>query len=66
MIGVQLNQPAKPFALALMEKGLIVNATADSVIRLLPPLNLSLAEAKEGLGLLNAVFDKPPAVKVVA
>lgn len=66
MIGVQLNQPSRPFALALLEKGLIVNATADSVIRLLPPLNLSTAEAKEGLRLLNTVFDKPPLVKVVA
>ena len=66
MIGVQLNQPSRPFALALLEKGLIVNATADSVIRLLPPLNLSAAEAQEGLGLLNAVFDKPPLVKAAA
>jgi predicted acetylornithine/succinylornithine family transaminase len=66
MIGVQLNQPSKPFALALLDKGLIVNSTADSVIRLLPPLNLSLADAKEGLAILNALFDKPPLIKPAA
>jgi predicted acetylornithine/succinylornithine family transaminase len=56
MIGVQLSLPAKPVALACLDKGLIVNSTADSVIRLLPPLNLTPAQAKEGLAILASVL----------
>jgi acetylornithine/N-succinyldiaminopimelate aminotransferase len=56
MIGVQVHQPAKPLALAALKKGLIVNSTADTVLRLLPPLNTSPAEAKEALAVLEAVF----------
>lgn len=56
MLGIHLSHPAKPVALACLEKGLIVNSTADSVIRLLPPLNLTPAQAKEGLAILAAVL----------
>lgn len=56
MLGLQLAGPAKTVVLACLEKGLIVNATADTVLRLLPPLNLSLAEAKRGLAILDAVI----------
>lgn len=41
MIGVQLDQPAAPFVQKLLEEGIIANATADSVLRVLPPLNTS-------------------------
>lgn len=56
MIGVQLAAPAKSVVQACLEKGLIVNATADTVLRLLPPLNLSLAEAKQGIAVLKEVL----------
>ncbi|HTB23285.1 MAG TPA: aspartate aminotransferase family protein [bacterium] len=55
MLGLELSVPAKPLMLACLEKGLMVNATADTVLRLLPPLNLSLAEAKQGLAVLKTV-----------
>lgn len=61
MIGVHLSHPSKPVALACLEKGLIVNSTADSVIRLLPPLNLTPAQAKEGLSILATVLDQAAA-----
>lgn len=41
MIGIQLDQPAAPLVKRLMEEGVLANATADSVIRLVPPLNIS-------------------------
>jgi acetylornithine/succinyldiaminopimelate/putrescine aminotransferase len=56
MIGVELSVPAKPLVLACLEQGLIVNATADTVLRLLPPLNLSPAQAKRGLAILTTVI----------
>ncbi len=37
MLALDLSQPSKPFALAALKKGLIVNATADTVLRFLPP-----------------------------
>ncbi len=56
MLALDLTQPSRPVAVAAMKKGLIVNATADTVLRLLPPLNLTLAEAKEGLAILDSVL----------
>ena len=41
MIGVQLSQSAAPFVQKLLDEGVVANATADTVLRLLPPLNTS-------------------------
>ncbi|MBW7908245.1 MAG: acetylornithine transaminase [Kiritimatiellae bacterium] len=49
MLGVVLNHPAKAFEKALLAKGLIAIATADNVIRMLPPLNITQADAREAL-----------------
>ena len=65
MIGVVLNQPSKPVAQACLEQGLIVNSTAESVLRLLPPLNLTPAQAKEGLAILKTVLAKSAAQKAL-
>ena len=56
MIGIELDRPSRPVAARCLEKGLIVNATADTVIRLLPPLNLDLDTAARGLDLLEEAF----------
>ena len=45
MIGIQLDRPCKTLFPAAMAKGLIINVTADSVIRLLPPFILTDEEA---------------------
>lgn len=44
MIGVQLNQPAAPVVQRLLEEGVVANATADTVLRLVPPLNMSRSD----------------------
>lgn len=44
MIGVQLNQPAAPLVQKLLKEGVIANATADTVLRLVPPLNIPRAD----------------------
>jgi predicted acetylornithine/succinylornithine family transaminase len=56
MLGLRLTGPAKPVVLACLERGLIVNGTADTVVRLLPPLNLTPAEARQGLAVLGEVL----------
>ncbi|MBI5260047.1 MAG: aspartate aminotransferase family protein [Burkholderiales bacterium] len=48
MIGVQLDRPCNELLVrAAQEAGLLISVTADSVIRLLPALILSAAEADE-------------------
>ena len=37
MVGLQLTVPGKPFVLQAMEKGFLINATHDTVLRFLPP-----------------------------
>ncbi len=45
MIGVQLDRPCREVALACLERGLLVNVTAECVVRLIPPLILTKDEA---------------------
>ena len=52
MIGVELAKPCGVLVGRAAEAGLLVSVTADSVIRLVPPLILSAAEADEIVALL--------------
>lgn len=45
MLGIELARPCGVLALRALEAGLLINVTRDRVIRLLPPLVLSRAEA---------------------
>jgi len=45
MIGVELNRPCAALIHTARARGLLINVTAERVIRLLPPLNISDAEA---------------------
>jgi predicted acetylornithine/succinylornithine family transaminase len=54
MWGLELDRPGTDVVAACREAGLLVNCTADKVIRLLPPLILTDAEAKRGLNILRA------------
>jgi acetylornithine/N-succinyldiaminopimelate aminotransferase len=53
IIGVVLNHPAKPVVDACFAERLVVNGTADNVLRLLPPLILTRAEADAGLAIIE-------------
>jgi acetylornithine/N-succinyldiaminopimelate aminotransferase len=52
MIGVELTRPCGVLAQRALEAGLLISVTADSVIRLVPPLILSTAEADELVAIL--------------
>ncbi|HEV8610317.1 MAG TPA: acetylornithine transaminase [Thermoanaerobaculia bacterium] len=56
ILGVELDRPGRPLVGAALERGLVINCTAETVIRLLPPLTLSAAEADEGLAILEGVL----------
>jgi acetylornithine/N-succinyldiaminopimelate aminotransferase len=51
MIGIELDRPAA-YCWRAAEAGLLISVTADSVIRLVPPLILTTAEADEIVAIL--------------
>lgn len=57
-IGLELNIPSRPIAEECLKSGLVINATADTVIRIMPPLNMSLERADAGLSILEKVLLK--------
>jgi acetylornithine aminotransferase len=52
MIGIEFDKPCGVLLKQASEAGLIINVTADTVVRLLPPLIMTTAEADEVLGIL--------------
>jgi acetylornithine/N-succinyldiaminopimelate aminotransferase len=52
MLGIELERPCGVILSRAMEAGLLLSVTADSVIRLVPPLILGTAEADEIVALL--------------
>ena len=56
MIGIELDQPCGDLTKLALDAGLLINLTADKVIRLLPPLVINEAEAKELVERLSQVI----------
>ncbi len=56
MWGLDLQVDATPFVEAALRRGLLINRTSGTVIRLLPPFVITAAEADEGLALLDKVL----------
>ena len=47
LLGIELDRPCADLVKRGFEAGLLINVTADTVVRLLPPLNLKDAEAEQ-------------------
>lgn len=60
MIGIELKVPGEPFVKFFRDKGLLINCTQDKVLRLLPPLTVSVSEMETALDLLEQSFSHPP------
>ncbi len=56
MLAVELNTPCAGLVDKAAKKGLLINVTAESVIRLLPTLNLTTDEADQLVNLLSEVI----------
>jgi acetylornithine/N-succinyldiaminopimelate aminotransferase len=56
MWGIDLDRPAGPVVEAALAQGLLVNRTAETVVRLLPPYIITTAEIDEAIGLLDAAL----------
>lgn len=55
MIGVQLDRPCGELVARALSAGLLINVTADSVIRLLPPLIMSDKQADQLISTLGSL-----------
>jgi acetylornithine/N-succinyldiaminopimelate aminotransferase len=56
MWGLQLTRDAAEVVPAALERGLVVNRTAETVVRLLPPLIITEADVNEALDRLDATL----------
>ena len=54
----ELDRDAAPVVVALREGGLLANATAKTVVRLLPPLVVEAAHVDEAVGRIDAVLGR--------
>ncbi len=52
MLGIELDKPCGDLVKLALAKGLLINVTADNVIRLLPPLVMTQGEAQQLLDIL--------------
>jgi len=62
IIGIALKHEAKPAVEACFKERLVVNGTADTVLRLLPPLILTREEADSGLAIIERALKSAAAV----
>jgi len=58
MIGVELARPCPELVRQALDAGLVLNVTAESVIRLLPPLVMSEAEARMVVERLSPIVQR--------
>jgi acetylornithine aminotransferase len=57
MLGIELDSPCGDLVNQALEKGLLINVTSDSVIRLLPPLVISNDEADQIVALVSELVE---------
>jgi acetylornithine/succinyldiaminopimelate/putrescine aminotransferase len=58
MQGVLIDEPAGPLVAAAREEGLLICSAGAGVLRLLPPLNIPIADLLEGVARLERSFDR--------
>ena len=52
MVGIEFEFETKPLMLKMLEKGVLANATAENVLRLVPPLNIPYEDLEKTLEVL--------------
>ena len=58
MIGIELNCPVKDIVLECLNKGLLILAAGENIIRFVPPLIIQKIEIDKGLGILEGVLQQ--------
>jgi acetylornithine/N-succinyldiaminopimelate aminotransferase len=55
-IGIELNKPGMPLVRKALEHGLVINCTAENVLRIMPPLVITMNSVREGMAILEKLF----------
>ncbi len=55
-IGIELNKPGMPLVKKALERGLVINCTAEKVIRIMPPLVITMKTVREGMNILEKLL----------
>jgi acetylornithine/N-succinyldiaminopimelate aminotransferase len=58
MLGVELSIPGKEAVQKCLDKGLLINCTHDTVLRIMPALNVSRKEIDQAIKILEEVLTK--------
>jgi len=56
MLGIELDRPCNELVQRALDAGLLINVTADKIVRLLPPLIMSQDEARALVDMLSALI----------
>jgi acetylornithine/N-succinyldiaminopimelate aminotransferase len=56
MVGIELDFPGRDLVEQARQRGLLINCTAGTVIRLLPPLVISEAQAREAAAIVSEII----------
>ncbi|PVV07067.1 MAG: aspartate aminotransferase family protein [gamma proteobacterium symbiont of Ctena orbiculata] len=56
MIGIELDRPCSELVTQALEQGILINVTADRVVRLLPPLIISDSECDEIIDMVSELI----------
>ncbi len=57
MLGIELNSPGKDVVEECLERNLLINCTHDTVLRLMPALNITKREIDKAIGILDKVIN---------
>jgi len=58
ILGMEIDRPGRPIVDACLEEGLVINCTADRVLRFIPPLIISREEIDEACTILERVLGR--------
>jgi len=58
LVGVELDRPGKDLVTLCQEGGLLINCTADRVIRFMPPLNITVSEVDQAMAIFEDALQR--------
>ena len=60
MVGLELSAPGKWVVPAAQQEGLLMNCTAERILRFLPPYIIERRHIDQAIAVLDKVFEKGP------
>ncbi len=63
IVGMEIEMPGAPIVERALSEGLLINCTADTVLRFMPPLIIGTDEVDEMVSILSLIFDEEESAK---